>query len=179
MGNWLDIVIVITAMTVGYFGLRLGLVGTLAVLSGVGVAALLASQQYEEIALLVTGPVSSAEVGQLASLLALPLAGFIGAVVLGLVARRVLRFLFLGWLDRALGGAMGLMLAVGIWYFVVEVVAPLAGPHVDEAVAGSYVAQLMADNAPQVMEALSGEIGNFPGSTLVARGLSSVVALIN
>ena len=179
MGNWLDIVIVITTNMVGYIGLRTGLVRTLAVLSGIGVAALLASQQYEEIALLVSGPITSTEVGELASLLALPLAGCIGAVVLGLVARRILRFLFLGWLDRALGSAMGLMLAIGIWQFVAEVAAPLAGPHVDEAVASSYVAQLMADNAHQLVDALSGDFGNFPGSALVVRGLSSLVTLIN
>ena len=88
-----------------------------------------------------------------------------------------LRLVFMGWLDGALGGALGIVLAVGTWFLLVQNFAALADPAISGVVADSYIARLISDNAPHITELLSGEVDSFPGSTLVTRALSSVSQL--
>ena len=177
MGNWLDIIIVMTTLITGYVGLRMGLVVTLASMAGAGFGTFLAVQDQEGIVLSVSRPISFEGLGELAGFLVVPIVVFVGAVVLGLVLRRVLRCVYLGWLDGALGGALGLVLAVVIWFVLVQTFAAVPNPAMSGVVADSYIARLMDDNAPQITELLSDEMDGFPGSTLVTRAISSVIQL--
>lgn len=174
MGNWLDIVIVATTLIVVYLGARMGLARAMATALGAGAAAILLSQEQTEIALALSGPVSSSLAGELFGLLALPFAVFVGAVVLGFTLRGMLRFLFLGSLDRALGSALGLVLAVVMWLFLVEEMAPVAGAGVEEAVAESYLAHYIIGNGAPIMSMLSKIVEDSPASALVIRVISSI-----
>ena len=152
----------------------MGLVRAMAAALGAGAGAILISRELREIELVLSGPVSSSQAGQLIGLLALPLAVFAGAVVLGFVLRGVVRFLFLGWLDRGLGTALGLVLAAGMWLFLVETMAPMAGSGVEKVVAESHLAYYIIDNGPPIMKMLSEVVTDSPASALVIRVVSSV-----
>ena len=171
MFSWLDIVVVTSTLTVAYLGARLGVVRAAALLTGVAAAAILASRQ-QEIGLLADAPF-----GETIASLALPAAAFIGAVVAGVILRRVISILFLGWLDRALGGAVGLALAVGMFFVLVEFVAPLAGAQIDDAVADSFLAQTIGQYVPGIVEVLWGEVDGLLGSSPVTRGILSAAGV--
>jgi membrane protein required for colicin V production len=179
MVGWLDIIIVTTALIAGFLGLRLGAVRGAATLAGMAAAALLVSRQQQDFGLLTSGPLAGSQAGHFIGSLVLPLAVFVGAVVLGVVLRRVVRFLLLGWLDRAVGGAVGLALAAGVWLFLAQVLAPALGGQANDAVADSLIAQTIAEHAPEIVEFVSAGMNDLPGGSLATRAISSVAGMVN
>ena len=161
MENWLDIVIIFTTLVVGFLGWRMGAVRTFAVAAGAAGGAYFASQHKQWLATYVGEVISNSQVSEVLSFAAIAVGVFITSVLIGRILHRVLRLFFIGWLDRASGGVIGLGVTLALWLFALGTLTPLAGPKIEEFVALSYIAQFMADHGPQLVVLLPQPVQEF------------------
>ena len=110
MGIWMDAAIIITTLVTGILGWRLGIMRAVFPIVGAGVGVFVASHQYHQVAGLLPEGVASSEVARPISLAVVALAVFVASLLVGSIARRVLRFCLLGWAD----GLAGLVASVSL-----------------------------------------------------------------
>ena len=177
MGNLLDIAILITTLTAGYLGWRVGGIRTLATVFGAASGGFVASQYYQHVATRLSWLVSSREAGELISFATIALGVFITAVLLGLIAQRLVRFLLLGWLDGALGCVAGMGLALGLAFFGVATLSSLPGADANELLSQSYAAQFVVDNASPVANLLPEPMSSYLDSNLMRPELSTAIKM--
>ena len=112
--NWVDIVILVILFVGGFYGLKSGLIGASLSVIGIVGGVLLAGQLSDDVGELLTESISNDTIVTVVSY-----AIILGAVVVVTgIARRVLRTLismvFLGWLDRLGGLALGVLAGAAI-----------------------------------------------------------------
>ncbi len=107
--NWLDIVIIIVAVVLGFGGLRQGIIRTAFGIAGLIIGIILAGCYYEPLAALLS--TSGATWAKIAAYAIIVIATLIVAGVVGWLVAKAVHFAALGWLDRLLGFVFGI--AVG------------------------------------------------------------------
>ena len=151
MVSWLDMVIPITTMLISYSGWRLGVARLGAIGLGTIAAVLVAKSYYAGIATHLSGLISYREIGEIISFVTLASSVFIGTLIVGLVARRLLRLFFLGWVDGALGCVLGIAIAGTLWFMALDFSTPHMGEGLTNAVTHSNVAQFLLSGFPQMI----------------------------
>ena len=91
---------------------------------------------------------------------------FIATLIVGLVARRIVKFLFLGWLDGSFGAVLGVGVAATLWFVALDFSTPYQSEGLSEAVAQSKVAQFLLIEFPNVVSfvppSMAGFLANIP-----------------
>lgn len=164
MGNWLDIAVLVSTLVAGYLGWRLGSIRFLAVGLGAGAGILIASHQYQEVVPYFAGFISNPELAEKAGFSTLAVGVFVATLFLGLVVRRILGVLFLGWLDGASGVAMGVSLVLLAWFLALGYAAPFLTGEFREAAIHSRTTRIMLDESHRVINLVPGPVGEFLGN---------------
>jgi membrane protein required for colicin V production len=153
--NWVDIAIIVVLVLLAFFGLRQGLVRTVALLVGIVFGVVLAGQ-WDKV--LASRLFPEAAWGQIVSFAVILIAILIASSIVGRILQQVLRFMMLGWLDKLAGAAFGLLVGIFLIGGLLAVAAkageipivgqPLGG--VKGAIQDSSLAQLITDQIPLV-----------------------------
>ena len=154
MVSWLDMVIPITTLLISFSGWRIGVARLGAIGVGAIAAVLVAKSYYTVIAIHLSGLISSREMGEIISFVTLASSVFIATLIVGLVARRLLKLFFLGWVDGAVGCLLGVAIGATLWFMALDFSTPYMGEGLTEAVTHSNVAQFLLSGFPQMIAVL-------------------------
>lgn len=120
--NWLTIVIIVVVAGLGIMGLRQGLIRTVFGIAGLIGGIFLAGRYYDELAARVFP--SSAIWGNIAAYAIIAVATLVVAGVIGWLLAKLVNFAALGWVDKLVGGALGVviggLLCAGVLAIVVK-----------------------------------------------------------
>lgn len=107
--NWLDIVIIIIVSISFFFGLKIGLMKNIFYLSSLIMGIFVASRSYSYGAKILGGVIQNPNLASMVSFIAIffIIAGII--VLIGIMLKRFIHFIRLGWIDRFGGGLFGLL----------------------------------------------------------------------
>ena len=152
--NWLDIVIIVVAALFGLSGLWRGAIRAAFGIAGLVVGIILAGRYYEPFAALLSpGGASWAGIAAYAIIL---IATMIVAGVIGWIVAKLVHISILGWLDRLIGGILG----VGIGLFFVAAVLAIVSkyfPGSEETISQSALAGFLMARFPWLLALLPEE----------------------
>lgn len=110
--NWLDFVIIATWAFGFIAGWRIGLFGAIFTTGGLILGVLLAARFSDNVSEVITDSISSDSLATVVAYGIILLAAFLAAQVLKTIVKRMLKLVFLGWVDAV--GAIGLGLVMGL-----------------------------------------------------------------
>ena len=154
--NWLDIVIIVVVALATLMGWRMGVLRAATTLAGLIGGVYLASVYHNQARDLIgsfTNNESAATMGGYALVFVVVM---VAAFIAGSIVRRLLRLIFLGWLDSLAGAALGFLLSVGV---LMAVLIPLRNSQLlglGDTISSSALATTITNAAPQVKAILPG-----------------------
>ena len=151
--NWLDILIVISVLAGFVAGLATGIVRGLLGLAGVIFGIILAGRMYRGLAPHLTF-INSEAAANLAAFAIIFLAVMLVTALVSMLLRAVVAGIMLGWLDRLLGGALGLLIALISWALLLTLWAKYFG---GSALQSSLIAPILVARFPLVLALLPPE----------------------
>ncbi len=152
--NWLDIVIIATAVIFGFVGLWRGAIRTAFGIAGLIGGIALAGHYYGWLAdVLFPDGASWAKIAAYAIIL---VATLIAANVIGLAVSRLVHVTMLGWLDRLIGFILGAGIGSMLWAAVLAIVSRYL-PGVEGAISQSAVAKFLMEQFPLLLALLPEE----------------------
>ncbi|MDY6853921.1 MAG: CvpA family protein [Thermodesulfobacteriota bacterium] len=107
--NWLDIVIIIIVSISIFFGLKIGLMKSFFYLFSLVMGIFFASRYYPDGAKILSGIIHTPSLASIVSFVAIffIIAGI--TTLIGIMLKRFIYFIHLGWVDRFGGGLLGLL----------------------------------------------------------------------
>jgi membrane protein required for colicin V production len=152
--NWLDAVIIATAIILGFVGLWRGAVRTAFGIAGLIGGIALAGHYYGWLAdaLFPDGAVWT----KIAAYALILLAALIAANVIGLAVSRLVHITMLGWLDRLIGFILGAGIGSMLWAAVLAIISKYL-PSVEGAISQSAVAKFLMEQFPLLLALLPEE----------------------
>jgi membrane protein required for colicin V production len=151
--NWLDILIIITLVVGVVGGMATGLIKGALSLVGLILGIIVAGRLYDDLAVRLTFIHSEAAANIAAFAIILLIIILLTAIV-SQVLRAVVANIMLGWLDRLLGGLMGLLIGMISWGALLALWARFFGGGVLES---SFLAPILAAKFPLVLALLPPE----------------------
>ena len=140
--NWLDIIILIIVGFGVLMGWRVGLFGAIFNTAGAILGVLLAARLSDNVANLLTDSVSSDTLATVIAYVLILIAVFVAAQIARGIVKRILRLVFLGWVDDLGGLALGLADGVIIAGALITVLARYSADLPAGGVAGTVVESL-------------------------------------
>ena len=171
MISWLEPVIPISTLLISYPGWRLGVVRLGAIAVGAVAAVLVAKSYYTGIATHLSGLLSYQGLGEIIGFVVLASSVFIAALMVGLVARRLVSLFLLGSLDAALGAMLGIGIATSLWFVALDFSTPYLGEGLNDSVTYSKVAQFLLSGFPKIISFLPPSMEGFLASIPARLGL--------
>ena len=110
--NWVDIIVIIVALAGIFVGWRIGLLGAIFATAGLYVGMVLAGQLTDDIAEALTDSVSSDSIATALAYVIVVGGSLAAALMARSVVKKMLNFVFLGWIDSAGSLALGLVAGV-------------------------------------------------------------------
>jgi membrane protein required for colicin V production len=150
--NWLDIVIIVSLVFSVISGLVTGLVRGICNLAGLVLGIFLAGRYYETFGSRISF-IHSANVAKVVAFIIILVVIVIIAEIIGRILHKILSGIMLGWLDRLLGGAVGLMAGVVSWGALLALWVKFI-PNGDGAVSASFMAKILLNSFPLVLNLL-------------------------
>jgi len=152
--NWLDIVIIVIVALFGLTGLWRGAIRTAFGIAGLVVGIILAGRYYQPFAALLSpGGAIWAGIAAYAIIL---IATMIVAGVIGWIVSRLVHITLLGWLDRLVGGILG----VGIGLLLVAALLAIVSKYLPgsvETISQSALARFLLERFPLLLALLPEE----------------------
>ena len=152
--NWLDIVIIVVAAVFGLVGLWRGAIRTAFGIAGLVLGIILAGRCYQPFAALLSpGGASWAGIAAYAIIL---IATMIVAGVIGWIVAKLVHITLLGWLDRLVGGILG----VGIGLLLVAAMLAIVSKYLPgsvETISQSALARFLIERFPLLLALLPEE----------------------
>jgi len=155
--NWLDILIIVAALLLGFVGLRQGIIRTVFGIAGLIGGIILAGRYYGALAgVLSPGGAIWASVAAYAIILiaTLVVAGLVGHFIAKLVSLAAL-----GWLDRLIGFLLGVFVGLLLSAAALAIVAKIY-PGSEATISQSVVAKFLIAQLPLVLALLPKEFGS-------------------
>ena len=155
--NWLDILIIVAALLLGFVGLRQGIIRTVFGIAGLIGGIILAGRYYGALAgVLSPGGAIWASVAAYAIILiaTLVVAGLVGHFIARLVSLAAL-----GWLDRLIGFLLGVFVGLLLSAAALAIVAKIY-PGSEATISQSVVAKFLIAQLPLVLALLPKEFGS-------------------
>jgi membrane protein required for colicin V production len=155
--NWLDILIIVAALLLGFVGLRQGIIRTVFGIAGLIGGIVLAGRYYGALAgVLSPGGAIWASVAAYAIILiaTLVVAGLVGHFIAKLVSLAAL-----GWLDRLIGFLLGVFVGLLSSAAALAIVAKIY-PGSEATISQSVVAKFLIAQLPLVLALLPKEFGS-------------------
>ena len=160
--NWVDIIIIIVALIFAWIGWKQGFIRIVFTIAGLIAGVAIAGQLKDPFADILS-PAGAAWAKPLAFAIIVIIVLIVGSLI-GSIARRILRFLMLGWPDKILGPIIGLLigalLCAAIFTIILEAQVALPGKAaVENAIIGSPLASLLIEHFGLILGLLPGEVG--------------------
>jgi membrane protein required for colicin V production len=155
--NWLDILIIVAALLLGFVGLRQGIIRTVFGIAGLIGGIVLAGRYYGDLArVLSPGGAIWASVAAYAIILiaTLVVAGLVGHFIARLVSLAAL-----GWLDKLIGLILGVFVGLLLSAAALAIVAKIY-PGSEATISQSVVARFLIAQLPLVLALLPKEFGS-------------------
>ena len=161
--NWLDIIIVAAVGFIALAGWRMGGVHAAVTGAGIFVGIALAGHLHHRVEPIFSRFVDSDDGAEIAAFIAIFILVLIASAVVGTLARGVLHSFMLGWMDKATGLGLGVVVsfAAGSAVFSALQSYPVLG--LEETISGSTLGSFLADNFDVVLRGLKfipGDLGN-------------------
>ena len=148
--NWLDILILISLVASAIGGLAMGIVRSVTNLAGLLLGIVLAGRFYET----VGGRFGFIHNTDIANIVAFAVIVAVTMILAGLVGRllhKLISGIMLGWLDRLVGGVLGLLIGAVVWGALLALWGKFFSA---DAVSGSKLAKILLDKFPLVLNLL-------------------------
>lgn len=152
--NWLDVVVIIAAVLVGVTGLKVGAVQFAATGLGILVGITMASRLQGRLDPIFSGFIDSDNGAEIAAFIAIIVIMAFAAMVLGMVVRRILKTLMLGWLDQVAGLAIGLVIVFSLGSALLANIQSFPVLGIQDTIDGSVLGSFLADNFDAVLRGL-------------------------
>ena len=143
--NWLTIVILIVVAGLGIAGLRQGLIRTVFGIAGLIGGIFLAGRYYDELAARVFP--SSAYWSNIAAYAIIAVATLVVAGVLGWLLAKLVNFAALGWVDKLVGGILGVVIGGLLCAAVLAIVVKFY-PDMQSTIDQSIIARFLVGGFP-------------------------------
>ena len=153
--NWVDIVIIVLAVGLGFLGWRNGLIRWAFTLIGGIIGVVLAGRFYTTLAPVV--PLDSEGMQQVSAFAAIFLGIIVGSWILARTLKAVLNVLMLGWVDHAAGLALGLAAGAMAATAVIAAMGIVPSDTLQSAVTESTLAGPMVEYVGVVLALLPSE----------------------
>lgn len=123
--NWLDVVLIVALIVAGFFGFRMGLWKIIFSVAGVIVGIILAGRFASALGERLTF-ISDATVAQIAGFAIIFAVVMIASAIAASMLQKVLSAMLLGWVNGLGGLALGVLLDVLAWGFLLEAASRLS-----------------------------------------------------
>jgi membrane protein required for colicin V production len=143
--NWLTIVIIVVVAGLGIVGLRQGLIRTVFGIAGLIGGIFLAGRYYDELAARVFP--SSAYWGNIAAYAIIAIATLVVAGVVGWLLAKLVNFAALGWVDKLVGGVLGVVIGGLLCAAVLAIVVKFY-PDMQSTIDQSIIARFLVGGFP-------------------------------
>ncbi len=143
--NWLDIVIIVVVVGLGIAGLRQGMIRTVFGIAGLIGGIVLAGRYHDELATRLFP--SGAYWGNIAAYAIIAIATLLVAGLIGWLLAKLVNFAALGWLDKAMGLILGIVIA-GLLCAAILAVAVKYYPGTEATINQSVVAKFLVEAFP-------------------------------
>jgi len=143
--NWLTIVIIVVVGGLGIAGLRQGLIRTVFGIAGLIGGIFLAGRYYDELAARVFP--SSAYWGNIAAYAIIAIATLVVAGVVGWLLAKLVNFAALGWVDKLVGGVLGVVIGGLLCAAVLAIVVKFY-PDMQATIDQSIIARFLVRGFP-------------------------------
>ena len=143
--NWLTIVIIVVIVGLGIAGLRQGLIRTVFGIAGLIGGIFLAGRYYDELAARLFP--SGAMWGNIAAYAIILIATLVVAGVIGWLLAKVVNFVALGWLDKLVGGILGVVIG-GLLCAAILAIVVKYYPGMDATINQSIIARFLVGGFP-------------------------------
>ena len=150
--NWLDVVIIVVGVVLALIGWRMGILKALALIVGIGIGVALASRFNSGMADLLSRWIESPEVAKWTAYVIIFILVIAAAVIVATVARKLLSFLLLGWVDRLAGLALGILATFVIFSALLSSAQKYDAFNLPETIEDSTMGSFMADKFDVVLE---------------------------
>lgn len=155
--NWLDIVVIVVVVISAFIGLRTGIVRTIATFVGIGLGVYLAGQYYKGLAPALSSFITNESLARIAAFIVILLVVFLLSWFAGLVLKKILGFVLLGWLDSLLGALFGFVTGAALCGAFIIALGAFGGESFGKVVKDSVVAPIFLDKLPVLMGLLPKE----------------------
>jgi membrane protein required for colicin V production len=143
--NWLTIVIIVVIVGLGIAGLRQGLIRTVFGIAGLIGGIFLAGRYYDELAARLFP--SGAMWGNIAAYAIILIATVVVAGVIGWLLAKLVNFAALGWLDKLVGGILGVVIG-GLLCAAILAIAVKYYPGMQTTIDQSVIARFLVGGFP-------------------------------
>ena len=143
--NWLTIVIIVVIVGLGIAGLRQGLIRTVFGIAGLIGGIFLAGRYYDELAARLFP--SGAMWGNIAAYAIIAIATLVVAGVVGWLLAKLVNFAALGWLDKLVGGILGVVIG-GLLCAAILAIAVKYYPGMQTTIDQSVIARFLVGGFP-------------------------------
>jgi len=118
--NWIDIAIIVVGVILGLIGWRMGLLKMVVLVVGLAVGIVLASRFGDQVADLLSTWIDNPGTAKIVAYIIIPvLVLMAGGIVAGII-RKILSILLLGWIDRTAGMALGVLITLAVFSFILS-----------------------------------------------------------
>jgi membrane protein required for colicin V production len=152
--NWLDIVIIVVAIIFGIMGLWKGAIKAVFGIAGLVGGIALAGHYYQPFATMLSpGEASWAGIAAYAIIL---IAILIVASVIGWFVAKLVNFVALGWLDKLVGGILGVVIGALLCAAILAIIVKFY-PDMEATISQSVIAKFLMEGFPLLLALLPGE----------------------
>jgi membrane protein required for colicin V production len=152
--NWLDIVLIIFLIASVVGGIINGFIRSLFGLVGLIIGVVLAGRYYVALADHL-GFIANTNTARIVAFIIIFAAVSLVAMLLGLIFNKIVSTIALGWLNRLLGGILGLF--IGAIFIAALLIILVKFAHISGVVANSALATFLIDKLPIVLGLLPRE----------------------
>ena len=152
--NWLDVVIIVAVAAVALAGWRIGGIHAAVTAAGIVVGIVVASRFHDQVNPLFSRFIESDNASEVAAFAAVFGVVLLVAVAAGFGVRLVMQKMMLGWVDKAAGLVLGVVVtfAVGSALFSAIQSYPMGG--MEDTISDSTLGTFLADNFDVVLRGL-------------------------
>jgi len=152
--NWLDIVIIVVAVLLGLVGLRQGIIKTVFGIAGLIGGIVLAGRYYSGLAALLSP--AAATWANIAAYAIILVVALIVASVVGRLVAKLVHIVMLGWLDRLVGCALGVVIG-GLLCAAILAIVGKYYPSTEAVIIQSVIARFLMGGFPLLLALLPEE----------------------
>jgi len=159
--NWVDIMVFVLVLVLGFFGWRNGVIRWAFTLTGAAIGVALAGQLYTSVGAVFTPVTDDEGVRQVLGFGLIVLIGLVSGWFLGRLVKQMLNVFLLGWVDNLAGLVLGVAGGVITATAIISVMGIVPVRSLEDAVKESAMAEALVERLGFVRALLPQEFDSF------------------